>query len=165
MNYADELKLCIYALVCWQRNSSFADFGLRVSLCGWVYSVFARGEKEQNKFPSNCTALSTEFQSNQSVFCNCFNFLKSYQFVSVWLCTLAYNGWQYAEAGICKDSFSPCPAPDETCSAPDETCPAPDESPVTNFAKANNQKTASPPEWCMTECWKQGDFFYLNNRR
>jgi len=40
------------------------------AMCGGVSSFFVRGEKKQNKFPSNCTALSTEYQSNLSVFCD-----------------------------------------------------------------------------------------------
>jgi hypothetical protein len=64
-----------------QENSSFANFGRGLAcaickcavLCGGVSFFFARGEKKQNKFPSNCTAFSTEYQSNQSVFCDYFN--------------------------------------------------------------------------------------------
>jgi hypothetical protein len=45
----------------WQENSSFGNFGLRVGSWGlqmccfvrWGFFVFARGEKKQNKFPSN----------------------------------------------------------------------------------------------------------------
>ncbi len=54
---------------------------------GGVSTFFERVEKKQNKFPSNCTALSTEYQSNQSVFCNYFNFLLSYQCVELVLHT------------------------------------------------------------------------------
>jgi hypothetical protein len=60
------------------------------SFVGGFSFVFARGEKKQNKSPSNCTALSTEHQSNQSIFCN------NLSFYIVLIClgpvfTLAYN--------------------------------------------------------------------------
>ena len=66
----------------WQKNNSFVNFGLQswlATVCkcvvlwaGFPFSLCG-GRKKQNKFPSNCTALSTEHQSNQSVFCNYFN--------------------------------------------------------------------------------------------
>jgi hypothetical protein len=52
---------------------------------------FVCWEKKQNKFPSNCTALSTEHQSNQSVFSNYFNLFISYQCDEMRFFTLAYN--------------------------------------------------------------------------
>lgn len=54
--------------------------------------VFAHWEKKQNKFPSNCTALSTELQSNQSVFCNYFNLFIFHKCILVRFFTLAVNG-------------------------------------------------------------------------
>jgi hypothetical protein len=39
-----------------------------VLFCGRDFFVVVRGEKKQNKIPSNCTALSTEHQSSPSVF-------------------------------------------------------------------------------------------------
>jgi len=50
-------------------------------LCSSVSLSLRGGEKKQNKFPSNCTALSTENQSSQSVFCNYFNLFISCQCV------------------------------------------------------------------------------------
>ena len=35
MNYTDELKICIYPIVRWQKNNSFANFGFR----GWLAAV------------------------------------------------------------------------------------------------------------------------------
>jgi len=66
----DYSKINKIVLVCQQESNSFANIGLQ----GWLAAVckcvvmwlgvsfvFARGEKKQNKFPSNCTAypLST----------------------------------------------------------------------------------------------------------
>jgi len=59
---------------------------------GGVPSFVARGKKKQNKlpslssqarFPSNCTTLSTEQKSSQSVFSNYFNLSISYQCVEL----------------------------------------------------------------------------------
>ncbi len=56
---------------------------------GGVFFFFAREEKKQNKFPTNCTALSTENKTNQPVFCNYFN---QVSMCRVAFSTLAYNG-------------------------------------------------------------------------
>lgn len=79
-----------------QENSSFASWKHRLLHRGlqmccfvwWGFFVFVRGEKKQNKFLSNCTALSTKYQSNQSVFeiFKLASFVISYRFK-----TLAYD--------------------------------------------------------------------------
>ena len=57
----------LQTLVCRAGLQRFAN----VLFCGRDFFLCA-GEKKQNKFPSNCIALSTEYQSSQSVFCNYF---------------------------------------------------------------------------------------------
>jgi hypothetical protein len=59
-----------------------------VVLCGWVFFVFAGGEKKQNKLPSICTDLFTKHQINKFFFL-LINLL--FQSIEFCLFTLAYN--------------------------------------------------------------------------
>ena len=104
--------------MCWQKKQLFPQkkwlkrwlVGFCGMCCfvGGVSSFFVRGEKKQNKlpsvssqarFPSNCTALSTEYQSNHSVFCNYFNLLLSYKCVELVVLHTCLQRWRYETFG------------------------------------------------------------------
>ena len=92
----------------WQKTTLPAKKWLKcwlVRFCGMCcfvggVSFFLCGGG-QNKFPSNCTALSTEYQSSQSFFCNYFNSLLSCQCVKLLVLHTCLQRWRYEIVGDC----------------------------------------------------------------
>ncbi len=93
----------LQTLVCRAGLQRFAN----VLFCGRGFLFLCLGgEKKQNKFPSNCTSLSTEHQSSQSVFVIISIFFYRIN-VSSWFSTLAYNARGYETCRIAEMPLYP----------------------------------------------------------